>query len=135
MIIIFFLELFKLKSFPVLAILAQWILCQPENQRVSGSIPVRSYAWVAGQVPSRGRARGNHTLMFLSLSFSLPSLLSKNKFIVEIKKKSSLIFLSYIVFISPSPSTNAMICSSDFRSKNNIHCMRYSKTPSINEIF
>ena len=31
--------------------------------------PVR----VAGQVPSRGHSRGNHTLMFLSLSFSLPS--------------------------------------------------------------
>ena len=37
--------------------------------------PVRAYAWAAGQVPSRGRVRGNHTLMFLSLS----SLLSKNK--------------------------------------------------------
>ena len=38
---------------------------------------VRGYAWVAGQVPSRGRMRGNHTLMLLSLSFSLPSPLSK----------------------------------------------------------
>ena len=35
--------------------------------------PVRAHAWVAGQVPSRGRTRGNHTLMFVSLSFSLPS--------------------------------------------------------------
>ena len=34
---------------------------------------------VAGQVPSREHVRGNHTLMFLSLSFSLPSPLSKNK--------------------------------------------------------
>ena len=34
--------------------------------------PVRAHAWVAGQVPSRGHVRGNHTLMFLSLSFSLP---------------------------------------------------------------
>ena len=41
--------------------------------------PVRAHAWVVGQVPSRGRARGNHTLVFLSLSVSLPSLLSKNK--------------------------------------------------------
>ena len=39
--------------------------------------PVRAHAWVAGQVPSRGCSRGNHTLMFLSLSFSLP--FSKNK--------------------------------------------------------
>ena len=32
-----------------------------------------------GQDPSTGHMRGNHTLMFLSLSFSLPSFLSKNK--------------------------------------------------------
>ena len=37
--------------------------------------PLRAHAWVAGQVPSRGCARGNHTLMFLSL----PSPLPKNK--------------------------------------------------------
>ena len=33
---------------------------------------VRAHAWVVGQVLSRGRMRGNHTLVFLSLSFSLP---------------------------------------------------------------
>ena len=33
--------------------------------------PVRAYAWVVGQVPSGGRARDNHTLVFLS---SFPSL-------------------------------------------------------------
>ena len=42
-------------------------------------LPIRAYAWVAGQVPSGGPMRGNRTLVFLSLSFSLPSLLSKNK--------------------------------------------------------
>ena len=41
--------------------------------------PVRAHAWVAGQVPSGGHMRGNHTLIFLSLSFFLPSPLSKNK--------------------------------------------------------
>ena len=41
--------------------------------------PVRAQAWVSGPVPSRGCTRGNHTLMFLSLSFSLPSSLSNNK--------------------------------------------------------
>ena len=49
--------------------------------RIKGSLvrfPVRVHAWVAGQVPSGGRERGHHTLMFLSLSFSLPSPLSKN---------------------------------------------------------
>ena len=39
--------------------------------------PVRAYAWVVGQVLSRGCMRGNHTLMFLSLSPSLP--FSKNQ--------------------------------------------------------
>ena len=32
---------------------------------------VRAHAWVAGQVPSRGRTRGNHTLLALSLPLSL----------------------------------------------------------------
>ena len=44
--------------------------------RTKGSLirfPVRAHAWVSGPVPSRGHMRGNHTLMFLSLSFSLPS--------------------------------------------------------------
>ena len=41
--------------------------------------PVRAHAWVAGQVPSWGCERGNHTLLFLPLSFFLPSPLSKNK--------------------------------------------------------
>ena len=41
--------------------------------------PVRTHAWVVGQPPSRGCLRGNHTLMFLSLFFSFPSPLSKNK--------------------------------------------------------
>ena len=38
---------------------------------VTSRIPLGAHAWATGQVPSRGRARGNHTLMFLSLSFSL----------------------------------------------------------------
>ena len=37
--------------------------------------PVRAHTWVAGQVPRRGHTGGNHTLMFLSLSFPpFPSL-------------------------------------------------------------
>ena len=65
--------------FAALAGVAQWIECQTANQRVQVQFPVRAPAWVAGQVPSRGCMRGNHTLMFLSLSFSLPSPSSKNK--------------------------------------------------------
>ena len=70
-----------------LACVAQWIEHQPENQTErlpvhKGSpvrFPVRAHAWVVGQVPGWGRARGNHTLMFLSLSPALPSPLSENK--------------------------------------------------------
>ena len=40
---------------------------------------VRAHVWVAGQVACRGHVRRNHILMFLSLSLSLPSLLSKDK--------------------------------------------------------
>ena len=39
--------------------------------------PVRAHPWVSGQVPSRGHMRGNHTLMFLSLSFSLSLKINK----------------------------------------------------------
>ena len=41
--------------------------------------PVRAHAWVGGRVPSGAHTRSNHTLMFLSPSFSFPSLLSKNE--------------------------------------------------------
>ena len=45
--------------------------------------PVRAHVWVAGQVPN-WCVRGNHTLMFLSPSFSLPSPL---KIVLKIFKK------------------------------------------------
>ena len=47
--------------------------------RTKGSLvrfPVRTHAWIVGQVPSYGRARGNHTP---SLSLSLPLFLKINK--------------------------------------------------------
>ena len=52
-----------------LACVVQWIECGSENQMVAGSIPSQgtSLGCGPGQVPSRGRVRGNHTLMFLSL--------------------------------------------------------------------
>ena len=55
---------------------AQWIA----GLQTKGSpvwFPVRAQAWVVGPVPSREHVRGNHTWMFLSLFFSLPSPLSK----------------------------------------------------------
>ena len=63
-----------IKKSTALAGVAQWIECKPVKQGVTCSIPSQAHAWVAGQVPSRGRTRGSHTLMFLSLSFSFPSL-------------------------------------------------------------
>ena len=60
------------KDLGALAGVAQWTECQPVNQRVTSSIPVRAQAWVAGQVSYWGCVRGNQT-MFLSLSFSLLS--------------------------------------------------------------
>ena len=58
---------------------AQWIVpaCEPRGHWFdfqSGHMPG---LWA--QVPGRGCMRGNHTLIFLSFSFSLPSSLSKNK--------------------------------------------------------
>ena len=63
-----------------LAGVAQWIECWPENHRVTSSIPSQ------GTCLGGGCARGNHTWMFLSFLFSLPSPLSKN----QIKSKRDL---------------------------------------------
>ena len=65
-----------MRTFYALAGVAQWIECWPQSLV---QFPVRAHAWVAGHVPSGGSMRGNHTLMFLSLSFSFPSPLSKNE--------------------------------------------------------
>ena len=62
-----------------LAGVAHWIERGLQTKESPVRFPVRAHARVAGQVLSGGHVRGNHTLMFLSLSFSLPFLLSKNK--------------------------------------------------------
>ena len=64
-----------------LAGVAQWIERRPANHGIVVRFPVRARAWVAGLLPSRGRVKGNHTLMFPSPSFSFPSPLSENKYI------------------------------------------------------
>ena len=59
-----------------------WLSCLSAGLKTKESLflfPVRAHACVAGHVPICGHSRGNHTMMFLSLSFSLPSSLSKNK--------------------------------------------------------
>ena len=66
---------------------AQWIEHGLQTKGSPVLSPVRAHVWVAGQVPSRGHTRGNHTLMLLSLSFSVLSPLSKNKFKKKSKKK------------------------------------------------
>ena len=62
-----------------LAGVAQRTEHRPVNQRVTSSIPSQGTCLGCGLGPSRGNRRGNQTLMFLSLSFYLPSPLSKNK--------------------------------------------------------
>ena len=65
-------------AYYALAGVAQWIKCQPANQRVICSIPSQGTCLGCGPGPPVERhMRGNHTMIFLSLSFSLPSLLSK----------------------------------------------------------
>ena len=58
---------------------AQWIECRPANHRAAGWIPSQGTCLGCGPGSLVRGMRGNHTLMFLSLSFSLPSPLSRNK--------------------------------------------------------
>ena len=53
---------------------AQWIEHRLWTKVLPIPFPVRAHAWVAGHVPNGGHMRGNHILMFLSLSFPFPSL-------------------------------------------------------------
>ena len=60
-----------------LADVAQWLSGLSAGLQTRGSLvwfPVRAHSWVVGPVPSGGRARGNHTLMFPSFSPSLLAL-------------------------------------------------------------
>ena len=62
-----------------LADVAQWLSVGLKTKGSLVRFPVRAHAWVIGQVPSGGRARAKQTLMFLSLSPSLPCSLKINK--------------------------------------------------------
>ena len=57
---------------------------EPKGRRFDSQL--RAHAWVAGQVPSRGHTRINHTLMFPSLS---PSLHLSKKINKIFKKKNT----------------------------------------------
>ena len=68
-----------------------WLSGLSASLQTEGSLvrfSVRTHAWVAGQVPRRGQGRGNHTLMFLSLSPSLPLSLKIKSFKTILKRVS-----------------------------------------------
>ena len=50
-----------------------------QTKELPVQFPVRAHAWVAGQVLSGGCMRGNHTVIFLSVSSSFPLSLEMNK--------------------------------------------------------
>ena len=63
-----------------------WLGVVPQSERLLVQFPVRAHAWVAGLIPSQGILEATDwcfslTLMFLSLPFTLPSPLSKDKYI------------------------------------------------------
>ena len=75
-----------------------WLGGLSAGLRTKGSpvpFPVRAHAWVAAQVPGWGMQKATYTLMFLSLSFSLPSPLSKNK--ISKRKKRLMLFKGTIL--------------------------------------
>ena len=74
-----------------LAGVAQWVESRLWTKGSLVWLLVRAHAWVVGQVPGGGYVRGNHTLMFLSHSYSFPSLLSKNKWIKSFFKSANLL--------------------------------------------
>ena len=65
--------------------MAQWIEHWTTNQTVAVQLQVRAHVWVVGQVPSGGCERQPH--IDISLPFSFPSPLSKNKQMKSFKKK------------------------------------------------
>ena len=68
------------KKQQALAGVAPWTEHQTGKQRVPSLIPSRGTGLGCGPGPQRRHMRGNHTLRFLSLSFSLPPLsLKMNK--------------------------------------------------------
>ena len=62
-----YIQLGKRKAYALSGV-AQWIECWPGNQGVAGSIPGQGTWLGCGPGPLWGHVRGNHTLMFLSLS-------------------------------------------------------------------
>ena len=73
------LPLFRI-HFSALADVAQWIECQPENQRVTDSIPSQGTRLASSRSPVRGTQEATtHRCFSPSLSLSLPLSLKINK--------------------------------------------------------
>ena len=72
---IYLIKVFQL----ALAGVPQWIEHCPANQRVAGSIPSQGTCLGCIHGPQYGVHEGQPHIEVRSLSFSLPSLLSKNK--------------------------------------------------------
>ena len=67
-----------------------WLSGLSASLRTRGSLvqfPLKAHAWVSGQVPKGRCMRGSHTLIFLSLSPSLPFSLKISKILKKKKKK------------------------------------------------
>ena len=92
---------------------AQWIECCPVNQKVAG--------WILRPGPHRACGTVNYTLTFLSLSFSLPSSLSKNKYIFR-KMKCRKTQLCSKVNLSMAAVKNITLRNIDFSA-----CSSYSR--------
>ena len=73
---------------------AQLVGSHPTKQKVEVHFLVRAHAWVLGQVPSGGHARGNQWMFLSHIHVTLPLFLplfpSKNKYNLKRKKKGSL---------------------------------------------
>ena len=69
-----------------LAGIAQWIERELQTEGLLVRFPIRAHAWVAGPGPQWG-PHEKQPHVDISLSFSLPSPLSKNKYKKSLKKE------------------------------------------------
>ena len=71
-----------------LAGIAQWIERELQTEGLLVRFPIRAHAWVAGPGPQWG-PHEKQPHVDISLSFSLPSPLSKNKYKKSLKKNNN----------------------------------------------
>ena len=100
-----------------------WLSGLSASLQTKGSpvqFPGKAQAWVAGQVPSRGRVRGKHALMFLSLFLPPFPCLNINKILKKKKrKKTGLVLVTNFLDMTPKAlATKADINSRDYKLKS-----------------